>query len=60
MAQDEWVFECEDESCPNKATWRIRTHGWGMVTHTHYWCDKHMIEHISPYKLNPAEDIVRV
>jgi len=54
------IISCEHKDCKNKATWRIKSHAFGLVTFDSFYCDEHSNLHISTYKLNPSEDIVRL
>ena len=51
---------CEHKGCPGKAKWMVRSHAFGLVSFEHYYCGEHFNLHISAYKLNPCEDIVRL
>ena len=60
MEEKEPIKVCEHENCESKATWMVKIHAFGLVHFDHYYCDEHFNLHISPYKLEPKEDIVRL
>ncbi len=51
---------CEHLNCTSPITYKVYTHGFGLVRFPHYYCDEHYKLHIDSYKHDPKEDVIKV